>query len=76
MLEPQRGAENKNAEADFKNSCSYKKKSVYFVLLFHTQLHVLTVTPSFLPFLPFLPSLPLHFFLPPSLPSFLYSLQF
>ena len=28
-LEPQKGAENKNAEADFKNSCSYKMKSVY-----------------------------------------------
>ena len=28
-LEPQKGAENKNAEADFKNPCSYKMKSVY-----------------------------------------------
>ena len=28
-LEPQKGAENKNAEADFKNPCSYKIKSVY-----------------------------------------------
>ena len=27
-LEPQKGAENKNAEADFKNPCSYKMKSV------------------------------------------------
>ena len=28
-LEPQKGAENKNAEADFKNLCSYKMKRVY-----------------------------------------------
>ena len=28
-LEPQKGVENKNAEADFKNPCSYKMKSVY-----------------------------------------------
>ena len=28
-LEPQKGAENKNAEADFNNPCSYKMKSVY-----------------------------------------------
>ena len=28
-LEPQKEAENKNAEADFKNPCSYKMKSVY-----------------------------------------------
>ena len=28
-LEPQKLPENKNAEADFKNSCSYKMKSVY-----------------------------------------------
>ena len=30
-LEPQKGAENKNAEADFKNPCSYKMKSVYWL---------------------------------------------
>ena len=30
-LEPQKEAENKNAEADFKNPCSYKMKSVYCV---------------------------------------------
>ena len=30
-LEPQKGAENKNAEADIKNPCSYKTKSVYVV---------------------------------------------
>ena len=29
-LEPQKGAKNKNAEADFKNPCSYKMKSVYW----------------------------------------------
>ena len=29
-IEPQKGAENKNAEADFKNPCSYKMKSVYY----------------------------------------------
>ena len=28
-LERQKGAENKYAEADFKNPCSYKMKSVY-----------------------------------------------
>ena len=28
-LAPQKGVENKNAEADFKNPCSYKMKSVY-----------------------------------------------
>ena len=28
-LEPKKGAENKNAEAYFKNPCSYKMKSVY-----------------------------------------------
>ena len=28
-LKPQKVAENKNAEADFKNPCSYKMKSVY-----------------------------------------------
>ena len=28
-LEPQKEAENKNVEADFKNPCSYKMKSVY-----------------------------------------------
>ena len=28
-LEPQKEAENKNAEADFKSPCSYKMKSVY-----------------------------------------------
>ena len=28
-LEPQKGAKNKNAEANFKNPCSYKMKSVY-----------------------------------------------
>ena len=28
-LEPQNRAKNKNAEADFKNPCSYKMKSVY-----------------------------------------------
>ena len=33
MLEPQKEAENKNAEADFRNPCSYKMKSVYQVLL-------------------------------------------
>ena len=27
-LEPQKGVENKNAEADIKNPCSYKMKSV------------------------------------------------
>ena len=27
-LKPQKRAENKNAEADFKNTCSYKMKSV------------------------------------------------
>ena len=27
-LEPQKEAENKNAEADFKNPCSYKMESV------------------------------------------------
>ena len=32
-LEPQKGAENKNAEADFKNPCSYKMKSVYCINL-------------------------------------------
>ena len=26
-----KNAENKNAEADFKNPCSYKMKSVYYV---------------------------------------------
>ena len=31
MLEPQKRAENKNAEADFKNPCSYKVKSVYHI---------------------------------------------
>ena len=29
MFEFQKRAENKNAEADFKNPCSYKMKSVY-----------------------------------------------
>ena len=28
-LEPEIRVENKNAEADFKNPCSYKMKSVY-----------------------------------------------
>jgi len=28
-LEPQKEAGSKNAEADFKNPCSYKMKSVY-----------------------------------------------
>ena len=31
-LEPQKEAENKNAEADFKNPCSYKMKSVQLYL--------------------------------------------
>ena len=30
-LESQKRAENKNAEADFKNPCSYKMKSVYLM---------------------------------------------
>ena len=32
-LEPQNKAKNKNAEAHFKKQCSYKMKSVYYVLL-------------------------------------------
>ena len=32
-LEPQNMAKNKNAEAHFKNPCSYKMKSVYHVIL-------------------------------------------
>ena len=32
-LEPQNRAKNKNAEADFKNPCSYKVKSVYSALV-------------------------------------------
>ena len=28
-LQPEMRAKNKNAEADFKNPCSYKMKSVY-----------------------------------------------
>ena len=32
-LEPQKEVENKNAEADFKNPCSYNMKSVYTLLL-------------------------------------------
>ena len=31
-FEPQKGAENKNAEADFKNPCSYRMKSVYYTV--------------------------------------------
>ena len=31
-LEPEIRAKNKNAEADFKNPCSYKMKSVYLIL--------------------------------------------
>ena len=30
-LEPQKEAENENAEGDFKNPCSYKMKSVYWL---------------------------------------------
>ena len=29
MFEPENKVKNKNAEADFKNPCSYKMKSVY-----------------------------------------------
>ena len=36
-LEPQKEAENKNAEADFKNQCSYKMKSVYVKKSVHTS---------------------------------------
>ena len=43
-LEPQKGAENKNAEADFKNPGSYKMKSVYYILQIHTQVTCVTIT--------------------------------
>ena len=40
-LEPQKGAENKNAEADFKNPCSYKMKSVYWIIRYWIEYWIL-----------------------------------
>ena len=55
-FEPQNRAKSKNAEAEFKNTCSYKMKSVYMIytrseacefnrIKFHKQGRILMAAP-------------------------------